>query len=337
MPSTVSSAIAAPIPDSEAPVAKTMYGDGNVLFFEAFCERYRRREDALSLINQINQLIKVVQKHRGVSMGLLAGDDSFVDGFDALQNQVSRRLATLECFASAADGLLATREKDNLRLAWITIYEGWQDDDLSDNFELHTHLIELLQGMLVSLTRGLEKPLSPELMEGLGGDERNGLGVSPNEGQNYPKHFKQIEMLNFIARQLPDMIEQIAKVRGLAVYAASLGSVDFYNDRKLRFLLQYARSKSDKLRHQAERIHTLLSGELASLQALKDVELKLLFLLNTVEQDVLSGMKIETSSQKFFSLATEIIDVYWAVVNDGLAHIRRWHEQDMEDWLRLPS
>jgi len=295
--------------------------------YDVFCTLFRTREDVLSLVIQINQMIKAVQKHRGVSMGLLAGDNSFVAGFESLQQQLEKRLATLECFARRTGGLLSEREKENLHLAWQTIRQDWQDDDLSDNFELHTHFVEQLLSMLVSLSRQLEKPLLPELAE-----------VAPSdEGVSYPKLFKQIELLQFVARQLPEMIEQIAKVRGLSVYAASLGSVDFYNDRKLRFLLQCAREQSDKLRHQAERINGLLEGKLPSFQELKNLELKLLYLLNTVEQDVLSGMEIKTTSQQFFSLATEIIDVYWAVVNDGLTQLRRWHEEDMEDWFKLPA
>ncbi|SMF54793.1 hypothetical protein SAMN02745866_03494 [Alteromonadaceae bacterium Bs31] len=291
--------------------------------FEDICSVFRAREDVLSLVNQINQLIKAVQKHRGVSMGLLGGDNSFVHGFQSLQVQLERRLATLEVFARRTGGLLSEREKENLHLAWHTIRQNWQDDELSDNFELHSHFIEQLKSMLVSLAKQLEKPFVQELAERAEGSV------------SYPKLFKQIELLQFVAKQLPDMIEHIAKVRGLAVYAASAGSVDFYNDRKLRFLLQTAREQSDKLRHQAERINELLDDEIPSFLELKNLELKLLFLLNTVEQDVLSGVTITTSSQQFFSLATEIIDVYWKVVNDGLSVLRRWHEEDLEDWFKL--
>ncbi|TVZ40797.1 hypothetical protein P886_0128 [Alteromonadaceae bacterium 2753L.S.0a.02] len=294
--------------------------------FIQFCLAFRQREDVLNLIHQINQLIKAVQKHRGLSMGLLAGEESFLAQFQVLQSQLTKRLASLECYAQTTGNLLSPREKENLHLAWTTISYNWEDDQLSDNFELHSHFIEQLQGMLVSLARQLEAPLVPQMLE-------NSDAVRE---ANYPHLFKKIEVLNFVARQLPDMIEQIAKVRGLSVYAASLGSVDFYNDRKLRFLLKYAREQSDKLRHQAERINELLDNTFSSANDLKNLELKLLYLLNTVEQDVLSGREINTSSQQFFTLATEIIDVYWAVVNDGLARLRSWHLDDMEAWLKLP-
>ena len=259
-------------------------------------------------------------------MGLLAGDSGFLENFESLQTQLEKRLATLECFARTTGGLLTDREKDNLHLAWLTIRQDWQNDNLSDNFELHTHLIEQLQSMLASLARQLGKPLAPDLED-----------AEPEGGADYPKLFKQIEMLNFVCRQVPDIIEQVAKVRGLSVYAASAGSVDFYSDRKLRFLVQCTREQGAKLRAQAERINEQLEGGLGAFKVLKELELKVHFLLNTVEQDVLSDSAIATSSQQFFSLATEIIDVYWRLVTEGLAQIRLWHEDDMEAWLKLPQ
>jgi len=287
-----------------------------------FYQRYRNREDVLNLIFQLNQLIKAVQRHRGISMGILAGDSSFELSFVDIEKQLIKRMSMLEYCADKSDGLLTERERENVKLAWITICQNWQDDKLSDNFELHTHFVEQLQQILFTLSRQLESPLTPELAIA---EEKKGI--------SYPKLFKQIELLNFVVRQLPDMIEQIAKVRGLSVYAASLGSVDFYNDRKLRFLLQCAREQSDKLRHQAERLNELLNAELRSFSELKNLEMKLLFLLSTVEQDVLSGSEIMTSSQHYYKLATEIIDIYWRTVDDGLALLRRWHEQDLEEWL----
>lgn len=297
--------------------------------YEVFCAAYRQREDTLTLVYQLNQMIKAVQKHRGMSMGLLAGNAAFVGDFKVLQRQLERRLATLETFARETGGLLSQRDKENLHLAWETIRHNWQDDDVSDNFELHSHFIEQLHGMIYSLAKQLEKPLSGELVES------PALSQGDKEGVSYPRMFKQIELLNFVARQLPDMIEQIAKIRGLSTYAAATGEVHYHNDRKLRFLLQCSRQHSEKIRHQSERLEGILDGGIKGLIELKNLELKLIYFLNVVERDVLSGRTITASSHQLFKLATELIDVYWAVVNEGLSLVRKWHEADMENWLKL--
>lgn len=298
--------------------------------YQLFCIAYRRREDTLTLVHQLNQMVKAVQKHRGISMGLLGGNAVFEGDFNVLQRQLERRLATLETFASNFGGILSEKDKENLHLAWATIRQNWQDDDLSDNFELHSHFVEQLLGMVYSLAKQLEKPLTPELVDTQ--DE----SVEEDDA-SYPRMFKQIEVLNFVAKQLPDMIEQIAKVRGLGTYAAATGLVDYPHDRKLRFLLQCSRQQSEKLRHQAERLEKILGESLTALADLKNLELKLMFLLNTIEKDVLSGTTITASSHQLFQLATDLIDVYWNVVNQGLALVRRWHEDDLEAWLKLPN
>jgi hypothetical protein len=296
--------------------------------FDSFCIAFRQRQDALSLLKQLNQLAKAVQRHRGMSMALLAGNAVFQGDFNLLQKQLERRLASLEAFAKHTGGLLNQRDKDNLHNAWHTIRADWQGDDVIDNFELHSHFIEQLQGMMVSISKGIERPVSAMVAEAAN------LPMPPEDNHAYPRLFKQIELLNFVSSQVPAMIEQIARIRGLATYAAAKGVCDYHHDRKLRYVISCARAQHEKLRHQSERLETLLLGGIASLPLIKTYELKLMFLLTTVESDILSGGTITTSSHQVFKLASEIIDVYVKVVEDGLALLSRWHEEDLESWLQ---
>jgi len=290
--------------------------------FDSLCDAFRRRDDALSLIFQLNQLIKAVQKHRGMTMALIGGNKGFRKDFEEQQYQLDRRIATLQAFIRRTGNLISNNQEDGICLAWQTIRQDWQDDKLSDNFELHSHFIEQLQGIVVSLAKELEKPLE---------------GVSSSDPHDYPQVFKQIELLNFVAKELPEMIEQLAKVRGLSTYIAASGEVEYHHDRKLRYVLQCAKQQNEKLRHQSERLRTILNGSVASLTEIKTVELKLIYLMETVENDVLGGGTIKTNSHQLFKLATELIDVYWFVLNEGLTVVRRWHEDLLESWLKLGS
>lgn len=299
----------------------------NFAHFESFCRIYRQRQDALSLIKQLTQMTKAVQRHRGMSMALLAGSNLFKGDFSILQKQVERRLASLEVFAAQTDGLLEKRDKDNLHSAWHTIRVDWQDDDVIDNFELHSHFIEQLQAMVGHLARMVERPVSVVVAE------KSGIELPEEDGGSYPVMFKQIELLNFATRQVPEMVEQVARIRGLATYAAAKGHCDYHHDRKLRYSMTCARTANEKLRHQAERLEGILAGALGSLSLVKTYELKLMFLLNTVEVDILSGTTIATNSHQLFKLATEIIDVYLKVVDEAMDVMVRWHERDLESWL----
>lgn len=299
---------------------------------ENLCASFIHREDTLLIVNQLNQLIKCVQKHRGMSMTMLAnGGVEFRSEFRKLQLQLERRLAAMEAFAKKMNGVLTEKDEENLHLAWVTIRQDWQDDNLNDNFELHSHFIHQLLAMVFGLAKQLEIPLvdSIDVSESL-------LGLDRDESSfEQPRAFKQIEILNFVTKQLPELIERIAKIRGLASHAAAVGSASEFDSRKLRYLVASTREEKIRVIAQAERLESMLLQDMPSLRAIKNIELKHIFLLNVVESDVLSDSVIVADAHQLFGLATEIIDAYWSVVDDGLDVIRRWHSEDLDQWCRL--
>lgn len=265
-------------------------------------------------------------------MGILAGNRLFYGDFRALQHQLARRMTCLEVFASDSN-LISQRDRQSLHSAWQTISRDWQDDDVIDNFELHSHFIELLQSTIVELGEHLEKPVSSLV----GGAEQVSR-LRPIEGQpietDWPtEEIKQVELLHFAVREAPAMVEHVARIRGLATYAAAKGECNYQHDRKLRYTIACARAANEVVRRKAERLSLLLQEELPSLTLIKTYELKLMFLLSTVEMDILAGGTIAADSQQLFKLATEIIDVYLQVVDQAIVLLCRWHEDDLEVWL----
>lgn len=292
--------------------------------YDQFAELFVTREDCLILLSQLNQLVKAVQRHRGTSMGLLAGNSVFRTEFVQLQKQLERRLATLEAFARG-NKLLSDRDKDNLSLAWATIRSNWEDDELKDNFELHSHFIEQLLTMIFSLSKQLEVPLiMPQ------DDAHEGA-----EAFSKKRMFQQVEIIQFVAKALPEIIEQVAKIRGMATYAAAANSMQDIDERKLRFLLANAQEQNHKLQALAEKLYETVEGRMHHLDEIKKLELQLLQFLNTVEAVVFMGKGSRDDAEKIFNMATDIIEVYWGVVNEGLELIRTWHSEDLEAWIKL--
>ena len=214
--------------------------------FVQYAQQFRSQQDAIVLLRQLHHMAKAVQRHRGMSMALLAGNKMFEGDFAILQRQVERRLATLESFAEQTGELLSERDQQNLHNAWHTISADWQNDDVLDNFELHSHFIEQLHGMIAGLAKRVERPVSAVMVE------EHAAAVANHEA-SYSQVFEQIELLNFCAKQTPSMVEHMARMRGLATYAAAKGECEYSLDRKLRFALQCVRGQHEKLRQQAER------------------------------------------------------------------------------------
>jgi hypothetical protein len=274
-----------------------------------------------------NQMIRAVQRHRGMSMALLAGSDLFQGDLADVQRQVQKSLHFIAVFTQDLDPMFVQRDRDNLDNAWNTVRADWQGDDVIDNFELHSHFIEQLHALMNKLIKFLELPLAVDL------DKVSDRKESVGAADPYPNRFKHIELLNFAVRQLVIIIEQTARIRGLATYAAAKGDCDLHHDRKLRYAIQCARNSHEKLRHQAERIEGLVGNELPSVKWIKTYELKFSYFLSVVESDILESKPIVVSSHNIFKAASEIIDLYFTIVGEALDVLSVWNDRDLQDWL----
>ncbi|MFL0810942.1 MAG: lytic murein transglycosylase [Agarilytica sp.] len=299
-----------------------------------FCRLYRERDLSINLVHQINHLVKDVQRHRGVSMGLLAGNKAFENDFYVMQNQISRRLSTLSAFAVSEGDVFGERERQNVQIAWDSIRHNWQGDKLSDNFELHSHFIEQLFQIVNLIRRQLEPPLLANFAEEVSihasFDEANKASAT-----EYSQQTKQIELLQFTCLLLPTIVETLAKIRGLASFSAAVGSAQYDHDRKLRFLVQTAKEQNERLRQRAQRLHAVIGSEFNAKYIVGELETKFVHLIELVIHDVLSGKTIHASSSQLFNLATNLIDKYWSIVDDGLDLVRHWHREELERWITM--
>ena len=199
---------------------------------EELCKFFLHRENILVFIRQLNQLVKCAQRYRGLSLGMVSGHRSFHEGFSQIQIELEKRLLTIQAFAKNMNGLLSPKEEENLNLAWNTVRHDWQNDGLEDNFELHTHFVEQVLAMIINMANELKLPLweSHDIQEDK--DKRAKMGEAANETYSSPRLFKQIEVLDFVTKNLLSLIECIAKIRGLSSYAAAVGAASSASDQR---------------------------------------------------------------------------------------------------------
>jgi hypothetical protein len=281
--------------------------------FERIYENYFQRLDALSLVQQLVQILKAVQRHRGVSMGALGGNPSFQQEICRQQLQLERHFQMLDVFSRRPGKLINSLQQENLLSAWATISQDWQDDSVILNYELHCHLVEQLLSMISSLGKQLETPLYAE----------NDVSSPPSQ------RFSYLEMLHFSTRLMPEVAEQIGRIRALATYvsASHLCGQDFHT--KLGYLIQCTRVNNEKLRHHIKLVENKPNAELLLLGQLKSYEVKLAFLLSMVENDIL-GDKVQADSRRIFDLTTDIIDLYLRAVIQGTQLLQNWLDADIQ-------
>lgn len=287
--------------------------------FESVCESYFQRLDALSLVQQLVQILKAVQRHRGMSMGALGGSPSFQQEIRQLQLQLERHFQMLEVFSHKSGKLINSLQQENLLSAWVTISQDWQEDSVILNYELHCHLVEQLLTMISGLGKQLETPLYPD-----------------TDNSSLPsQRFSYLEMLHFSTRLMPEVAEQIGRIRALATYVSASHLCDQDFRTKLGYLIQCTRVNNEKLRHHIKRVENKPDAELLLLGQLKSYELKLAFLLSMVENDIL-GDKVQADSRRIFDLATDIIDLYLRAVIEGTQVLQKWMEADIQILIQSP-
>lgn len=289
-----------------------------------FCELYEQRFYAIRHIKQLLHMMRSLQRHRGMTMGTLGGNFRFRDDLDQLHAQLERRLQLLMAFSCEHAALMSERDHTNLCNAWETISNNWQQDSVIDNYELHCHLIEHMLTLIGSLGKHLEYPASHELRR----------RSASHHDQPHPHRFKLLELLHFTTRLMPSVLENIGRIRALSTYSAAVGYCDHDFSTKLRYVISCTRVNNEKLRHQSKRLDSMIGADLPSLQLLKSYEIKLDVLLSMVESDIIESSHLSADSSRFFNLASDIMDAYLTIVDDGMQLLAQWHEGDLDTWVQ---
>lgn len=292
-------------------------------------EAFRQREAALSALQQTLRLVADIQQHRGSSMAILAGNRDFEPRLAMLQAKVRQRLMYLDqsrdnnSFISnglgsngfISNGFISTENWKAILLEWQAVSEGWRDDTVLPNFELHSHLVD----KLLQLMRAGGK----------------WLFESDMVFKNAIVKCLDISVLSFAFQTLPQHIELLAKLRGLSTHAVAMGNCD--NDHRVRidYLLQLAKREQVNLRNftaqRPVKVLRLIPG-------LLDTQLnEVVFTqwVTRISTEVLQKGKIQTSlADELFVQGTEIIDGFFAINQQSLAYVRQALEDMLEEVLQ---
>lgn len=276
---------------------------------------YRERQCILTLMRQLNRLVSAIQKHRGVSLARLAGDGLFVDDVSQVQAQVNQRLEVWRLSVEQFDRLVPLRDQQNIQHGWHTVCNNWEEDALLENFEYHSFLID----QLLQLNGGLGRKLETSLLS------MNQTALDDTT-DNDP-------VLSLVCRRLPELVEDLARIRGLATHAAVVGECHEDHQKKLLYWLQCVERKNKELISNIESLGSKVQKEWRALSELKNYELKLAFFLNTVKKDIVRARSGKADARQIFTLGTEIIDVYVEGVDGGITLLKTKLEAELEAWL----
>lgn len=252
----------------------------------------KKLADTLVMVRSMLGLVARIQRHRGATMALLGGDDRFAERLPRLQKEIALRidLLMLEPNDEVEQG-----DKDNILSAWKTIAHNWQDDAVLENFEYHSHLIEYLLRMV-------------RLRGDLYIEHLNQLAPMIEQQQTQ----RNLTVLNFIAcRSVPDCLEMLAKLRGLATHAAASHQCDSFTQGRIEFLLKELNRLTNDFDNKVQELTPDIQQQLIPGNSLAQAKVKRDYLTSLLSNDIVAGQTITLDSEMVYRVTTEVIDTYY--------------------------
>jgi len=265
------------------------------------------RLKALDLVKALYEQVRVIQQHRAATNGALAGNPFFESKTRILAREVNARFKELERIQIDMPELYDEPKWSDVCNAWQTVHLQWRQDEIIENFELHSHLVKQVLNYIAQLGRKAESLIET--------------------------NFHNQALSHYVFEDLPWFIELVGQIRALGTSAAVVGKLDEPSDMRLRFLVGQLQKQQVKVKEQAQRFSQEAIEITTSLIDALLCEPKLERLYGIVNHDILSGREIVTSADEIFTLSTSIIDAHYNVMNEGLRLLRLSMDKRIQAWV----
>ena len=273
----------------------------------ALHQNQQLRLKALDFIKALFEQVRVVQQHRAATNGALAGNPFFESKTRILAREVNSRFKELELQLHQTHEIFDIRQWSEIRNAWQTVHLQWRQDEVLENFELHSHLVKQMLRYIAGIGGKAEGLIQTNF-------QHQALGV-------------------YVFDELPCFIELVGQVRALGTSACAIGAMDAGSEMRLRFLMGQMNKQMVKIKAQAQCLSKEALEITTSLINALLCEPKLERLLSMVQQDLLSGKDIATPADDLFTLSTSIIDAHYNVMSEGLRLLRLNMDKRMQAWV----
>jgi hypothetical protein len=280
----------------------------------------------LRTINIIRHTIPVIiasQQHRGAYLAFIEGDTAYHAKVEKLQNEIDFRLTTLKLLNQELSFPVNKQELEQLLQEWQNV-KSWAGGPSLENFNLQSHFIEQQMKLVWSATEKTklffnEKKALTEVRSDINGDEMTSDGL----------------LVRFCLHETPELVELIAKIRGLATHASVAGKCDDEHSSWLGYLLRQLNQKKEQFRLLSRSLQKYALQDLPALVDLQMQDSRIVQLVQLVDEQIIRSKDVQVDSQALFIMVTNIIKSQTEVVYQGLDYIQNKMHRLFDDELRI--
>ena len=181
---------------------------------------YVHQHHALIIVRHLIPLIIAIQQHRGASLALLEGDESFHDQVHMLRQDVSRRFDVIRQLNTSLGEVISDSQCHANHETWEAFISKWREDGVIGSFDFHNALLERLLQVVWQIVEDASYfyPTRSTTLSSSG--VLNPL-VDTQPADTRKRDHQLIVRL--VTKDIPLLIENIAKARGLSVHLAVHG------------------------------------------------------------------------------------------------------------------
>ena len=282
-------------------IALLMAGVVSLLLMQSYHQGMRTVQAELSGLQPVRDtvaLIRLMQQHRGLSSGLLAGNGQLQADQSAKQEEVSQALkqagASLQTLARDSGDSSVTELVRRIEQDWRTLASGVQSRSISDaaSYQAHTTLIRQQLALASRLLDVSGLILDPEAVS--------------------------FHLIASLLEQLPNQVESVGQARSLGTMILAHQQITPDERMQLQILLALAKEQNEKMQIQASKAllaDPALQGSIGP--ALKQAAQGYEQALQLVQDKILRASVLDTSPKDYSAGMTQVIDASYALIELG--------------------
>ena len=250
----------------------------------------QRELKGLELIKPFPRAVQALQQHRGLSVGLLGGDETMRDRRVGKEREAVEALD--EIWGKPFPGMTSVESLQYIRIDWDRLSKEGLDWTAAENFAAHTRLINLIQSFEGVVTDEYALILDPEL--------------------------STYYLIDTIVNKLPRAIEHLGQLRAHCTGILARKQVTAQQKIEINILIAelndafgMLKTSLDKTGRYNPAIQGLISA--ASMDIIDSAQQ----ITGLVASDILTG-NFTTRPDDFFGMSTAVIDKSYAQLHEAL-------------------